>query len=163
MSKQDERDSTQIQHCWTSDLCTTSRYLVSVIVRISAASLTSHVFEDSVPVSFGIFKCLEEENDVMGIGASTELVGRAQWMLLESESKELHCITSFCGNISITTNNKSSKRCSTTVQEALSFCLVGKKKNSLIQPDENRLIQTVKTLFPSWACGERAHLCVLFL
>ena len=54
------------------------RYLDSVIVRISAASLTSHVFEDSVPVSFGIFKCLEEENDVMGIGASTELVGRAQ-------------------------------------------------------------------------------------
>ena len=42
--------------------------------------------EDSIPVSFGIFKCFEEENDVMGIGAPTEVLGRAQ--ILESESKE---------------------------------------------------------------------------
>lgn len=82
----------------------------------------------------------------MGVGAPTELLGHAQWMLLESESEELYCLTLFCGNISIATNSSSS-----TVEGALSFCLVGKKKNSLIQPDENRLIQTVKTLFPSWS------------
>ena len=37
------------------------RYLDSVVFRISAVSLTSHVFEDSFQVCFGIFKCLGEK------------------------------------------------------------------------------------------------------
>ena len=78
-----------------------------------------------------------------------------QWMLLESESEELYCITLFFGNISITANSSSS-----TVKGALSFCLM--KKTSLIQPDENRLVQTAKPCSPLGAV-ERAHLWVPFL
>ena len=89
----------------------------------------------------------------MGIGAPTELLGHAQWMLLESESEELYCITLFFGNISITTNSSSS-----TVKGVLSFCLM-EKKNSFIQPDENRLIQTVKNPVSLLELVERELIC----
>lgn len=56
------------------------RYLDSVVFRISAVSLTSHVFEDSFQVCFDILKCLGEKNDIVDMGAPAELLCHAQWM-----------------------------------------------------------------------------------
>lgn len=124
----------------------------------STVSLTSHIFQD-IPLKFVLISlnCLEN-SDTVDMEALTEFLHHAQnqYYLKLSLKKGHYCITLFCDNIRITTNTNS-KKCSTAVQgEALFlFC----EKNNLIQHNENRLIETVKTLFPSWSLWKQSLIC----
>lgn len=115
--------------------------------------LTSHMFEDrsfkSVLVSLNHLG----KNNIVDM----EVLNRVPVPCLInspwSESKER---TLFCDNIRISTNNNKIM-CSATVQGELYFCFVG--KNNLMQPNENRLIKTMKTLFLSLNLGKEGLIC----
>lgn len=118
----------------------------------STVSLTSHIFHD-IPLEFDLISLMTQ-----WIWRHLKFLHHAQnqYYLKLSLKKGHYCITLFCDNIRITTNTNS-KKCSTAVQgEALFlFC----EKNNLIQHNENRLIETVKTLFPSWSLWKQSLIC----